>query len=293
LPGSPAAARRVLAPASSPTAGGVPSIRWGASGWVASEPFLWTASLEPETGPREPTAQRVVRGAGIRRRHGYSARSVARRPWVQALGCARLWASARPNLQGKTPRLDGRLPEVPDAAHDATSKADASGISTARSWPRRAGVRPAGTHANNHERKKNTARRSDLQNTRLGASPPRGTAARRGVSLGSANRGAARRQHQERPTSQLGVATERGLHKTARRNVETSLVPRTATAALKSTSGSGAPSVAARQFCGSKASIQARFNGRHVSTSWNHRREKTMGEKRIEWPGGAHGGVAV
>jgi hypothetical protein len=181
LPGSHAAARRVLAPASSLTVGGVPSIRWGASGWVASEPFLCTASLEPVTGPREPTARRVARGAGIRRRHGYSVRSVARRPWVQALGCARLWASARPNLQGKTPRLDGRLPKVPDAAHDATSKADASGISTARSWPRRAGVRPAWTHANNHERKKNTARRPELQNTGLGASPPRGTAARRGV----------------------------------------------------------------------------------------------------------------
>jgi hypothetical protein len=32
------------------------------------------------------------------------------------------------------------------------------------------GVRPAWTHTNIHERKKNTARRPDLQNTRLGAS---------------------------------------------------------------------------------------------------------------------------
>jgi hypothetical protein len=165
------------------------------------------------------------------------------------------------------PRREGRLPKTPAAARSATWSADAPGISTARSWPRRAGVRPAWTHVNIHKQKKNTARRPDLQNTRLGASPPRGTAARPGVSLGSANRGAARCQHRERPTSRLGVATERGLHKTARRNVETSHVPRTETAALKSTSSSGAPSVAVRQFCGSKASIQANFNGRHVSTS--------------------------
>jgi hypothetical protein len=101
------------------------------------------------------TARCVARGAGIRRRHGYVVRSVARRAWVQALGCARPWASARPNLQGKTPQLDGRLPRDPDAAHDATSRADASGISTTRSWPRRAGVRPAWTHAINHELEEN------------------------------------------------------------------------------------------------------------------------------------------
>jgi hypothetical protein len=64
-------------------------------------------------------------------------------------------ASTRPNVQGKTPRLDGRLPRDPDAAHDATSKADASGVSTVRSWPRRAGVRPAWTHAINHELEEN------------------------------------------------------------------------------------------------------------------------------------------
>jgi hypothetical protein len=58
-----------------------------------------------------------------------------------------------PKLAGKTPRLDGRLPEDSIAAHDTTSKADASGISMARSWPRRAGVRPAWTHTNLHEQK--------------------------------------------------------------------------------------------------------------------------------------------
>jgi hypothetical protein len=41
---------------------------------------------------------------------------------------------------------------------------------------------------------------------------------------------------------------------------------RTATAALRSTNGPGAPSVAARQFCGSKASTQARNQQRCVSS---------------------------
>jgi hypothetical protein len=100
LPGNPATARRVLAPASSPSAGGVPSSRWGASRWVASALILWTASLTKNrpTGER-PTARRVARGAGVRRRHGYDVRPVARRAWAQALGCARPWASACPNLQ--------------------------------------------------------------------------------------------------------------------------------------------------------------------------------------------------
>jgi hypothetical protein len=48
-----------------------------------------------------------------------------------------------------------------------------------------------------------------------------------------------------------------------------------------------------RQSCGSMASIQACFNGRRVSTSPIHHRKETKGEKRIEWPGGAHGGAVV
>jgi hypothetical protein len=54
-------------------------------------------------------------------------------------------------------------------------------------------------------------------------------------------------------------------------------LPHTATAAPKSTNGSGAPSVAVRQSCGSMASIQACFNGRHVSTSPIHHRKETKG----------------
>jgi hypothetical protein len=68
------------------------------------------------------------------------------------------------------------------AAHDATSKAGASGVSTARLWPRRAGVRPAWTHALNHDSEGKTTARPVFQSPGLGASPPRGTAARRGVS---------------------------------------------------------------------------------------------------------------
>jgi hypothetical protein len=70
-------------------------------------------------------------------------------------------------------------------------------------------------------------------------------------------------------------------------------LPRTATATPKSTNGSGAPSVAVRQSCGSMASIQACSNGRRVSTSPIHHRKETKGEERVDWPGGAHGGAAV
>jgi hypothetical protein len=130
MPGGTAAARHVLAPASSPSAGGVPSPRWGASRWVASALVLGTASLARNRPTGEgPTARRVARGAGVRRRHGYVVRPVARRAWVHALGCARPWASARPTLQE-------------DYA---------------------------------------TARRPVVQSSGLGASPPCGTAARRGV----------------------------------------------------------------------------------------------------------------
>jgi hypothetical protein len=57
-------------------------------------------------------------------------------------------------------------------------------------------------------------------------------------------------------------------------------VPRTSTAALRSTSGSRAPSVAVRQFCGTKASIQAIFSVRRASTSLDqHRKEAKEGER--------------
>jgi hypothetical protein len=170
---------------------------------------------------------------------------------------------------------------------------------TRRASPRRGRGRGAlGCGRPGHTRTTTSGKKSRLdgRSSRTQGSARRHLAARQrveGFSLGSANRGAARRQHQERPTSRLGVATERGFLRTTQRNIETSLVPRTVTAALKSTSGPGAPSVAARQFCGSMASIQARFNGRRVSTSRIHRRKKTKGEKRLEWPGGGHGGAVV
>jgi hypothetical protein len=83
-------------------------------------------------------------------------------------------------------------------------------------------------------------------------------------------------------------ATETAARRPAHQNL-----PRTAIAAPKSTNGSGAPSVAVRQSCGSMASIQECSNGRRVSTSPIHHRKETKGEKRIEWPGGAQGGAAV
>jgi hypothetical protein len=66
-----------------------------------------------------------------------------------------------------------------------------------------------------------------------------------------------------------------------------------AMAAPKSTNGSGALSFAVRQSCGSKASIQAGFKGRRISTSPVHHRKETKGEERTEWSCGAHGGAAM
>jgi hypothetical protein len=130
-----------------------------------------------------------------------------------SVGVRSTQGSRTPKPAEESSQRDGRLPVKPVAAHDATSRAEALGKSTARSWPRRARVRPVTTHANIHKRRNSTARRPGLQNARLGASPPCGRAAHRGVSLGSANRGAARCHHREHLTSRLGVATERVLHK--------------------------------------------------------------------------------
>jgi hypothetical protein len=189
LPGNPASARRVLAPASSPSAAGVPSSRWGASRWVASALILWTACLAKNRPTGEgPTARRVARGAGIRRRHGYDVRPVARRAWVQALGCARPWASARPNLQEKHHGSTASFQEIQSCARRdvegrrvgrfhgevvAAARWGAAGLDT-RAQPR-------------FERKKS---RLDGRYSRAQGSARRHLAARRrveGFSLGSTN----------------------------------------------------------------------------------------------------------
>jgi hypothetical protein len=263
LPGSPAAPRRVLVPASSPSAGGVPSLRWGASRWVASVPFLWMASLEQKTSPRGK-ADGATRSA----RHRDTATPRLRRPFG---GAASLGPSAGVRL------TLGFRPPKPAGKNHHGSTAGFQKIQTLRTtrrrrptrwvFPRRGHGRGAlGCGRPGHMQSTTNGRKSQLdgRNSRTQGSARRHHAARRrveGFSLGSANGGVARRQHQERPASRLGVAMERGLLRTSQRNVETSLVLCTATAALKSTSGPGAPSVAARQFCGSMASIQARING--------------------------------
>jgi hypothetical protein len=103
-----------------------------------------------------------------------------------------------------------------------------------------------------------TARRPVFQSPGLGASPPHGTAARRGVSPRPSELGcgvtpapgalvrAAWGSRGARPPP-FNTPQHRDL-----------VVHRTTTAALKSTNGPGAPSVAARKFCGSMASTQAR-----------------------------------
>jgi hypothetical protein len=110
-PGGTAAARHVLAPASSPSTGGVPSSRWGASRWVASALVLWTASLAKNRPTGEGlTARRVARA----RRHGYVVRPVARRAWVHALGELDPGLPPAQTCRKITPRLEGRLPGVPE-----------------------------------------------------------------------------------------------------------------------------------------------------------------------------------
>jgi hypothetical protein len=240
LPGSPTAARRVLAPVSSPSAGGVPSLRWGASRWVASVPFLWTASLEPKTGPRGK-ADGATRSA--RRRDTATPR--LRRPFG---GAASLGPSAgvRSTLGFRPPKPAGKNHHGSTAGFQKiqTLRTTRRRRPTRRAFPRRGHGRDAlGCGRPGHTRSTTNGRKSRLDGRN------------------SRTQGAARRQHQERLASRLGVATEQGLLRTSQRNVETSLVLRTVTAALKSTSGPGAPSVAARQFCGSMASIQARING--------------------------------
>jgi hypothetical protein len=62
-------------------------------------------------------------------------------------------------------RREGRLPKIPDAEHGATQVAGALNFTTARSWPRRAGVRPARTHTRTRVRLHGTTHHSDDRGT--------------------------------------------------------------------------------------------------------------------------------
>jgi hypothetical protein len=98
---------------------------------------------------------------------------------------------------------------------------------------------------------------------------------------------------QRRSARRIGSASARPYTRIYGTTTGSIHVPRTAMAAPKSTSGSGAPSVVVRQFCGTKASTQARFRGRRVSTSLEHHRKQTKGEERIGRSCGAHCGAAM
>jgi hypothetical protein len=157
---------------------------------------------------------------------------VARRAWVHALGCARPWASARPNLQE-------------DYA---------------------------------------TARRPVVQSSGLGAAPPCGTAARRGVFPRPSTKGCGVTPAPGVLAHWLGVAAARRLLCPPFHNIETtSLFARrrrrsgaqTAQEPHPSRHGSSvARRPAPRQEINSDASL-------HLGS---HHRNESKGEKRVEWP---------
>jgi hypothetical protein len=109
--------QRAHAPACAPSAGGVPSPRWGASGQVASSSHSWSAGqARHRPAGKGPMARREARGAGIRRRHGSVDRQVARR--ARSLR----WGALDPGFRlpkpaaRYVPRHEGRSPRFPCGA---------------------------------------------------------------------------------------------------------------------------------------------------------------------------------
>jgi hypothetical protein len=115
MPGQPAVTRRVHAPVSAPSAGGVPSSRWGASGRVASASHSWTAGQARHRPAGEgPMARREARGAGIRRRHGSVDQPVARRAWSMRWGALDPGSRLPKPAARYVPRHEGRIPRFPE-----------------------------------------------------------------------------------------------------------------------------------------------------------------------------------
>jgi hypothetical protein len=145
-------------------------------------------------------AHRMARRGGLRLTSRSGIKNRARRRAAAAVH-RRGTDSWRWGVHGHSPRAsipctrspwhEGRLPELPVAAHGATPGAGALDFTTAWSWPRRAGVRPARTHARTRVRLQgnNTAHRRP----RHGSRQAHGSAARRGVALGPAIADEARR----------------------------------------------------------------------------------------------------
>jgi hypothetical protein len=140
------------------------------------------------------TTRRAKTGAGTRRhRTSPQACSNEVKSWPWTLVCARLWLG-REITCTKTSRREGRSTEV----WGTTPRRDESGLTgtwpclgtlgyaRARTHTHTSTCRGKPRHKGRNPRTRGTARRS-----------AHGTAARRGVSLGSANKGSARRQATE------------------------------------------------------------------------------------------------
>jgi hypothetical protein len=121
--------------------------RLGPKCWGVLQPNPASTHLQNQITARRP----VPRSGHRHAQHGTRCRRAGlcqRRGRGQgALGCGRPELTRAYNLQKQIPWHEGRLSGMPVAAHGTTPSASALGFTTARSWPRRGGVRPVRTHA--------------------------------------------------------------------------------------------------------------------------------------------------
>jgi hypothetical protein len=177
------------APACAPSAGGVPSPRWGASGLVATVSHSWSAGqASRQPAGRGPKARRGTRGAGTRRRHDSVDRPVARRARSMR------WGALDPGLRPlrpaarNVPQHEGRSPSLPcGARHDVEGRRVVRSHGVVVAAARWGAARLDSRDQTKVDR--TTARRPVVQSPGLGASPPCGTAARRGVSSRPSTKG--------------------------------------------------------------------------------------------------------
>jgi hypothetical protein len=150
----------------------------------------------------------------------------------------------------------------------------------------RAGVRlTLGFRPPNLQEQHSTARRPDPRTTRAQGSAHCCLAARRRVEgFPSVQLSRARRRRAPGVLAHwLGVAAARRLLCSPISHTRVRVALRTATAALRGTTGPGAPSVAARQVRGAKASNQARSPQRRVSTHVKPTQEGIQGGEERRW----------
>jgi hypothetical protein len=204
-----------------------------------------------------------------------------RRPRL-SLGCEQMVRLRAPPLNGMPCQAPARGGGADGAARGAgawrclgcvarpvVQRARVHALGCARPWPSPA--QPAGCDFPRHEGRfpgspEPRARRS--ANTRPGG-------ASRGFPSAQHN-GARRRRAPGVLARWLGVAAARRLLWSPSQTRDR-VALRAATAELRGTTGPGAPSAAARQYCGAKASTQARIHQQRVSTIGKPTQEEIQG----------------